>query len=164
MKLAEIIEELKKYDSSIYTFYEGAKLDSVTELEKKLGFKLPDDFKEFLLISNGASIRGGTIYGIREDKKSEDLYGNYIWEKDESENPIPDYLLPMCPDGMGNHECLDLKSITPDGETCNVIFWQHDWFYKPEDQPDTDAHSFAEYLEKLVKNLSKRFNYDGSEK
>jgi cell wall assembly regulator SMI1 len=162
--LEQIIDEIKTFDSSLYHFYDGAMLDSISGLEKKLRYKLPKDFKEFLLLTNGADTYGGEIYGIREGKKYEDLYGNYIAEKDEVDNPIREYYLPITPDGMGNHECLDLKSISPDGKTCNVIFWQHDWFYEPEDQPDIDAHSFTEYLENVLKNISNNYNCDGSGK
>ena len=164
MKLDDIIKELRKYDRSNFVSYEGSNLEQIEELEKRLKFDLPTDFRNFLLISNGAVVNCHNIFGIVPDKPFNDLYGNYIFEKDEVENPIHDYLLPIYPDGMGNHNCLDLNTISADGETCNVIFWQHDWFYKPNEQPDIDANSFTEFLENLLKEISKRYNYDGSDK
>jgi hypothetical protein len=47
--LDQVLMGLYKFSKSEYTFYEGANSESVTELEKKLNFELPGDFKEFLL-------------------------------------------------------------------------------------------------------------------
>lgn len=164
MNLINILEKLKKYPSPIFKSIKGLNNIEIDNLEQKLKYQLPKDFKEFLLITNGAIINCHEVFGIVTDKPFEDLYGNYLFEKEEVENPKREYLLPIYPDGMGNHNCLDLSTLSEDGETCNVIFWQHDWFYKPEEQPDIDANSFTEYLEKLLIEITEQYNYDGTEK
>lgn len=164
MNLLETIRELKKYDRSVCELYEGIAISKIENLEKKLLFKLPNDFKLFLSVSNGADILCQDLYGIDKMVSGNDLYKRYVIEKDEMGNPIRDYYLPIYPDGMGNHNCLDLRSISADGEKCNVIFWQHDRLYSDNDQPDIDANSFTEYLESLLKEISETYNYDGTEK
>jgi cell wall assembly regulator SMI1 len=162
--LNQIISELKKFNSPNSEFYPALNKGKIDELEKKLKYKLPLDFRKFLLISNGAIINCHELYGIHDDKPFEDLFGNYIFEKDEVENPIREHLLPIYPDGMGNHQCLDLRSLSPDGEICNVIFWQHDHFYSEYEQPDIDAISFTQFLENILNNMSEHYYYDGSPK
>ena len=164
MKLTEIISELKKYDKSVFVYHHGADELAIADLEKKLNYKLPIDFIEFLMFSNGALIDCQDLYGIKNGVPDEDLFDNYIFETKEAGNPMPAYYLPICPDGMGNHNCLDLKSLSPDSEKCNVIFWQHDRSYLDNEQPDIDADSFSQFLESLLKELSENYNYDGTEK
>jgi cell wall assembly regulator SMI1 len=164
MDLNEILSEFAKYTSSICKLYQPALEQEINEFEEKLKYKLPLDFKEFLLISNGAKIDCQTLYGLSPDKPGIDLYDNYIFETVKAGNPMYDSLLPILPDGMGNHNCLDLKSISDDGKICNVIFWQHDILYGDNNMPDTDASSFSEFLETLLNEIAKQYNYDGSEK
>ncbi len=164
MKLKNIIEEFKKYSSPNFSGYPGTREEEIIKLEKEIKYKLPDDLKEFLQISNGAVINCHELYGIKSGIPSEDLLDNYIFETKEAGNPMPDYFLPFYPDGMGNHECLDLKSLSQDGNTCSVVFWQHDRSYEPDEKPDIDARSFTEYLEYILKEIEKEYNYDGSEK
>jgi cell wall assembly regulator SMI1 len=164
MNLSEILEGLKKFNSPICELYPGCSQIEILELERKIENKLPLEFKNFLLISNGAIINCHELFGIRNGKKFEDLFGNYLFEKNEVENSIRDYYLPIYPDGMGNHNCLDLKSLTPDGKYCNVIFWQHDRLYSDDEQPDIDANSFTQFLENLLKEIYEQYNDDGTEK
>ena len=164
MDLSEVLSELEKFSSPNCKLYTGCSQKEIIELENKVKYKLPLDFKNFLLISNGAIINCHELFGIRNGKKFDDLFGNYFFEKNEVENPIRDYYLPIYPDGMGNHNCLDLKSLTPDGKYCNVIFWQHDRFYSKDEQPDIDANSFTQFLENLLKEMLENYNYDGTEK
>ncbi len=164
MNLLDIIYELKKYDKSVCELNEGISISKIENLEKELLYKLPNDFKAFLSVSSGADILCQYLYGIKDEEPAEDLFENYIFETKEAGNPMPAYYLPMYPDGMGNHNCLNLKSLSQDGEKCNVMFWQHDRLYSDNDQPDIDANSFTQYLENLLKELSENYNNDGTEK
>ena len=164
MDLSEILEELKKFSSPICKTYSGCCQEEINELEIKIKYLLPLDFKKFLLISNGAIINCQELFGIRIENKFEDLFDNYIFETKEAGNPMPNYYLPIYPDGMGNHNCLDLNSLTPDGKYCNVIFWQHDRLYSEDKQPDIDASSFTQFLENLLKEIYEQYNDDGTEK
>ncbi len=164
MTVEELFNEFSKFESPIFKGYKDVVLVDIFNLEVKLGLKLPSDFKRFLMISNGALIDCQYLYGIKNEEPAEDLFDNYIFETKEAGNPMPAYYLPMYPDGMGNHNCLDLKSLSQDGEKCNVIFWQHDRLYSDNDQPDIDANSFTQFLENLLKELTENYNYDGTEK
>ncbi len=164
MNLYKILEEFSKFSSPNFRTYAGCNYDQILELEKKLNYHLPTDFKNFLLSTNGAIINCHELYGIKTGIPAEDLFDNYFFETKEAGNPMPDYYLPIYPDGMGNHNCLDLKSLSSDGETCNVIFWQHDLIYNNNTRPGIDASSFTEFLENLLKEISEQYNFDGSEK
>ena len=164
MNLIEILTEFKKYDKSNFVVYKPANETEIKNLEYNLKQNLPMDFKEFLMISNGASINCHELYGIRTGIPTEDLFDNYLFETKEAGNPMPGHYLPIYPDGMGNHNCLDLKSLSQDGQKCNVIFWQHDRLYTDGENPDIDANSFTQFLENLLNTISEIYNYDGTEK
>jgi cell wall assembly regulator SMI1 len=164
MDLSEILEGLKKFNTPNCKLYPGSNQEEINELERIIKYRLPLDFKQFLLISNGASINCHELYGIKNGIPNEDLFDNYIFETKEAGNPMPNYYLPIYPDGMGNHNCLDLQSLSTDGEKCNVIFWQHDRFYSEDEQPDIDAGSFTQFLQNLLNDMKENYYYDGTER
>jgi len=164
MNLFEILIELKKYSSPNCKLYPGCNKENIIEFERKLKYILPSDFKEFLYTTNGAIINCHEIYGIKNGIPALDLFDNYLFETKEAGNPMPDYYLPIYPDGMGNHNCLDLKNLSTDRKTCNVIFWQHDRLYSVNEPPELDADSFTRFLENLLKDMLDNYNYDGTEK
>jgi hypothetical protein len=59
---------------------------------------------------------------------------------------------------------LDLNNRLINQKGCNVIFWQHDRLYDENEQPDIDAFSFTQFLEELLLESSRIYNYDGTEK
>jgi cell wall assembly regulator SMI1 len=154
LEIKLILEKLSKFESPDFELFDSCPSTKIIELEKKLGYPFPNDFKEFLQITNGAIIDASYIYGIYDDNKAFDLFERYIWEKDSAENPIKKNYLPFYPDGFGNHNCLDLASYDSTSGKCNVIFWQHDWFYEDGELPEVDAESFTEFLEKLLHELN----------
>ena len=162
--LDQILSELNKFDKSLYDFYEGARLDMISKFEKKINYDLPNDFKEFLLFSNGANILNETIMGVDTTECQFDLYSTYIFERDESGNPVPGYLLPISPNGRGDHCCLDLTSLSDNKETCKVVFWQHDLIYDENTKPGIEATSFYEFVFVIITDFLKYNNYNGSEK
>ena len=74
--LQECLERLKKGCEMLYDEYEypedysqfnpPATEEKIQAMEKRLGFALPREYREFLLFSNGAKIMGNsaTIYGL----------------------------------------------------------------------------------------------------
>ncbi len=162
--LNQILSELKKFDKSLYQFFEAAKQETIFDFEKKLGYYLPKDFKEFLLFSNGAIILMEDILGVNTDLIYLDIYSTYFFETKEAGNPMPEYLLPISPNGRGDHYCLDLNSLDKTGEICNVVFWQHDYAYDEEDRPRLVANSFYDYLLEIINDYLEDYNYDGTEK
>lgn len=160
--LNEVLSELNKFDKSLYGFYEGAGLDLISKFEKKINYDLPIDFKEFLVFSNGANILFETIMGVDTRELQFDLYSTYLLERDESGNPIPGYLLPISPNGRGDHYCLDLTSLSDNKETCKVVFWQHD-YNDINTIPVVAAISFYDFLFEIITDFLKYNNYDGTE-
>lgn len=164
MDINKIVCELKKYSESLCTLYPGVDENEIIELEKKINFKLPKEFKDFLSIINGFEIMSDMVYGIHNNNKGIDLFSNYIFEKDEVGNPIYDYLLPIAPNGRGDHYCLDLKSIDRMGLECHVVFWQHDYEYTYEKLPEIDRNSFTEFIWKILQEVEELIDYDGNDK
>jgi cell wall assembly regulator SMI1 len=163
-KLLFILSQLSNYKSPLFKMYEAAKSENIDVLEKKIGYFLPKDFKDFLLLTNGAIVLCEDIYGIYNNNKPFDLYSNYLIEKNEVGNPIREGFLPIYPDGFGNHYCLNLNEVSLNSGACNVIFWQHDHEYSNDESPEIEASSFTVFLEKLLKEISENYNYDGTEK
>ena len=61
-----------------------------------------------------------------------------------------DYLIPLSPDGGGNHYCFDTRIIN--NNSCNVVFWQHDYAYTVDDAPEVTNPSFTEWIKQVVNN------------
>ncbi|MGH1364165.1 MAG: SMI1/KNR4 family protein [Calditrichia bacterium] len=162
-RLENVIKEIFKYDNAI-TLDSEVSEGEILSLESKLGQSLPTDFKSFLKRINGLEMFSESIYGIYKNKPGLDLYSNYLWELEESDNPILPHLLPISPDGFGNHYCLDLKSLYDNGDYCNVIFWQHDFEYTAEELPDIVTSSFLGFVEEMFKDIKEHKNYDGTDK
>lgn len=162
--LTKVISELKKFDVSLCAFYPGCSFTAIENLEAQLNFKLPDDFKQFLGQSNGARILYEEIYGIDTTNDARDLYANYKFETENSENPIPRHFLPIYPNGRGDHYCIDLTSFSNDAKLSTIIFWQHDYHYNNNESPEITSNSFTEFLEDLLNDLNEEYNFDGSDK
>lgn len=54
----DIVEKLKKLDSSQFESNEGCNEEMLEELEAAIKLKLPEDFRQLLLLSNGGTING----------------------------------------------------------------------------------------------------------
>jgi len=159
-----IIKELQKYSETVCTLYPGINDDEIKGLEQKIRYELPKEFKNFISNINGFKLLSDILYGIHENNKSIDLFSNYIWEREYSNNQIWSYLLPIVPDGRGNHYCLDLKTIDSKKLKCNVVFWQHDYEYTLEDLPDIESSSFNEFIWEMLNEIGESINYDGTDK
>jgi len=159
----KIITELNKYSKNICTLYPGVQDEEIIGLEKKLGFTLPTSFKTFLKECNGFELVSDTIYGIHQ-KKNLDIYKNYLWEKNESNNPLWSHLIPISPDGSGSHYCFDLKTLTNDNNECKVVYWQYDYDFDDDDPPDVETETFFDFLWELLERIKETNNYDGSDK
>jgi cell wall assembly regulator SMI1 len=165
-----IITELQKYNQYACTMFKGATGIEIKTLESNLGLLLPGSFKSFLIKCNGLELMSETIYGIYTDESLDriiralDLYEIYKWEKDEAGNPIWPHLLPISPNGRGDHYCLDLSTLTEDKSECKVVFWQHDYEFSDEYPPLVEADTFLEFLWNLLMEIKEDYNYDGSDK
>jgi hypothetical protein len=163
-ELFKIVSEIKKFKGSLYSFFQPTNEGNLIEFEKTIKYVLPNDYKNFLLFSNGAIILLELIYGINTEDKQFDGFSSYFFETEEAGNPMPKYLLPISPNGRGDHECLDLSTLTETKESCNIVFWQHDYAYDEEDKPRLVANSFYDYLLEIINDYLEDHNYDGTEK
>lgn len=157
--MEDVIRKVASYDPSGRVIFDPAKVEDLERLESSVGYHLPGDFKRFLRLSNGLIFLSDTFYGIHPDRPDLDIYANYQWERNESNNPLWHNLLPVCPDGGGNHYCLDLESVDEKREKCMVVFWQYDYEYAEDDLPDPEAESFEEFLVKRVNEIIE--DYEG---
>ena len=103
---------------------------------------------------------GSRVYGVGKEKEANSINENYIFEHEEVANPMPIELIPFAPDGYGNHYCFNTKAIA--GESCEIVFWQHDYTYNEFDLPEVINSSFAEWLKEVVINWTlEDYGYDG---
>jgi len=121
----------------------GASAAMVQEVERILGVHFPNDYAAFLLNYGWARLYYDELYGVGKSAPPHlSLITNTERERKELRPYIPKHLVPVLPDGAGNHYCLDLSKA--DSETCPIVFWDHD---AGESQtPETVDLSFSEWL------------------
>jgi len=147
-RIDEIIKSLNKYPNDIWWLETIQKIieKDLSELEKKINYKFPKDFRYFLLKYNWISIPWEYVYWIKKDTSKIlpiDIYNNYITEHDKKiANPMPKYLVPFSPNGRWDHYCFNKKDN-------KIYFWQHDcsdysW------NPNYECDIFTEWLENSI--------------
>ncbi|MBO9202781.1 MULTISPECIES: SMI1/KNR4 family protein [Niastella] len=163
MTINNLIEELLLFSDKIITLKAPVSEESIIAFERNHNIKLPKDYIELVRKINGLSLMGTIIYGVGEETWEFSLDKNYKLEHEEVANPMYDYLIPFSPDGGGNHYCFDTRYI--DDDSCNVIFWQHDYPYTVDDPPEITNPSLTEWIKEVVIDWTlEDYNYDGSEK
>lgn len=151
-----IFEQLRDFKDEVITFYPGIKEELISEFEQNLELKLPDDYKEFLRISNGLELLSTTIYGISNN--FEDLFEVYNREHKLVKVPMSKTILPFSPDGGGNFYCFDSETLTE--KSCKVVFWTSNYPYTAEDPPEVCNDSFNDWVQEVVINWTKEDNSD----
>jgi len=161
-KLAEIAPEILK------DLNNGVTESDIEKLEKTIGTKLPNDFKDFYKLHNGQNNSAGLIESeellsfdriIDEwsvwkgllDKKSFEKSGvPFESDADEGIKNIwwNKFWIPFTYDGSGNHYCIDLD---PDkgGKVGQVIRMWHD-----DSERTLIADSFKEFISGYADDLS----------
>jgi hypothetical protein len=112
--------------------------EEIAGAEGRLGFRFPQEFREFLSLCNGAEVGRSGLYGIKTEKRFFDLersYGNSPQFKRWK-------MLPVAGDGCGNFYLLDRKDrhvyfydAISDDEPGYVVasdFWHFAYFYITE--------------------------------
>ncbi len=159
--IEELIQQLELFSSELIDLQPSIDERRILELEEKLGFQLPKDYRTFLKVHNGLALMGVTIYGI--DNRLFSLEKAYSFEHYEVDNPMPEYLLPFSPDGGGNHYCFDLRACSL--ESCEVVFWQHDFIYSEEHKPEVVNPNFSDWVEEVVIEWTlEDYDYNGNKK
>lgn len=115
----------------------------LAEFESKWGFRLPDDYKRFLLTVNGGRPNPHVL-----DFNGDDLLGVHTFEsiggdginnlevcKERSAGRIPARMLPI-----GNDECGNKILISVSGADCGkVYFWDHELEADPAQGEDPET-------------------------
>ncbi|RZK10710.1 MAG: SMI1/KNR4 family protein [Flavobacterium sp.] len=141
----------------------------VTRFEKVIGFKLPNDYRNFLLnyrggflgealiydfIENGENTIGGieSIYGFCENKDNS-LYKYYKDYCDDYKRMMLG-MIPIGDDGSGNYICLLLAKK----DFGKIYFWDHEWevdFNDPEESQEAfrNCHWIADSFTEFTKSI-----------
>jgi cell wall assembly regulator SMI1 len=136
---------------------------AIEAFERDRGLTLPPSYKDFLLATNGGVpaapafpvdgmpdtrtwlIQVFSGIGVREPT-SELSYGFDLYA-----GGIPEGIVPIAADGMGNYICLDLRKGRE-----RVAFWDKRHFWGTGEWRESDlyhvANSFAEFLASLGPN------------
>ena len=130
----------------------------VSALEKRLGVRLPTDYKKFLRTTNGGCPepncfkvpdRGlalvGILYGIRDQRTSCDL--EYEQEQATFWDPLPDGVIAIGDDPGGCLLLMDTVGKNPG----QVLFWDRKGFWVRKDGKNTFpvATSFDAFVKSL---------------
>ena len=156
--VVNLIKELEKFDKSIVSLWDAASEQEIEDTEAHIGQVLPEEYKEFIRRSNGLEFTCDYILRVGNNVRPSAFSMNdvYDFEHYESCNPMPSYIIPVAPDGYGNHYCFDMKNNGV------VIFWQHDVNYE-EHQPEIVYESMVAMIREVFINWSE-MNYDGTSK
>lgn len=105
-----------------FTSHAKLSADEVDELEKEIGYELPKDYREFLMAYGCVETGSEEIIGFGGPK-----HLNLIAVRNDlllsTGLNFPDNLCPICADGFGNYDCLQLS---PDSDKAAVVYWVHD--------------------------------------
>lgn len=119
----DITDAIKRVQSSGARHGRGATEAQVRDAESRLGVDLPASYRRFLTTLGWAETDDFVVYGLGDDiPPLLDLVVNTDLERsDDPGSSMPPHLIPICPDGTGNHECLDTsREIQGD---CPVAYW-----------------------------------------
>lgn len=110
---------------------DATRLDAV---ERRLGVRLPEDYRRFLLTFNGGRpvpanfvvsvdaeprwMRVHFFFGVDDDVDSTDL----LWNFDTLSGRLPRHVVPIASDEFGNCFCLDIRRSV----NGPVLFWDHE--------------------------------------
>src|SRR5262245_12481319 len=136
---------------------------ALAEFEKRIGSRLPEDYREFLLAYNGGKPKvskfvfadrtgpytGSSVraFAALSAGAHYDLYDYLDTYCSEEERRVPSEVLPIGEDNFGNLVCLAITGR----HVGRVYFWNHEGETDPAAYRNMDriADSFSEFLSKL---------------
>ena len=130
----------------------------IVEAESKLGGVLPTPYRHFLLTYFGGRTKDRVfdIPGIGGSDEVRYFYGlgtcdinDLLAVKDIYANRIPNGLLPIGCDDLGNQICICLSSMNYGG----IFFWYHELEFTPEKAIVPLAGSFDEFIASLREDV-----------
>ena len=126
----------------------GASVSVILEVERVLGVQFPKDYEAYLRTYGWARLINDELYGLGDSVPAHlNLVTNTLRERRDFRPYLPKHLVPVMPDGAGNHYCIDL-SIASSGK-CPVVFWDHE---EGEQQiPRNIGPSFSDWIVEHVR-------------
>ena len=122
ISINDIITQLKTIPDSEILWNNPIDIHRIIAFEEKYQLKLPQDYKDFLLQTNGLFVLGDEILGFSTETNIYAIEETFWEEHYDVDNEMPYYLIPFSPDGFGNHYCFDTLNN-------KIVFWQHDLDY-----------------------------------
>jgi len=121
----------------------GASSEEIDSAERILGVALPEDYEYFLRTFGWARLEHDELYGVGHSVPAHlQLVRNTQSERTTFRPFLPMWLVPVMPDGAGNHYCIDTSKLL--GESNPIVFWDHD---AGENQfPTKIANSFSDWI------------------
>jgi len=153
LKVKELIRELKEVSGFPAKVGRPMSAKEIQEMEKTLGLKLPQEYKEFLQTFGSLGVVRMEIEdGYSVVKETLSLRENYP-------DRFPNNLVAVYGDGYGNYYCI----VCDGPDYGKVIFWQHDAPLKetypryPEGQPDfwLEGPDFWTWLLEKLRRIKK---------
>ncbi|MGQ0765419.1 MAG: SMI1/KNR4 family protein [Gemmatimonadota bacterium] len=141
---SEVFTRIRQDSTAV--FGAGAEADEVGAVEAALGVKLPTSFVAFLLEFGWGGAGDLEVFGCGKDTPAHlDLVRVTASERAEARPALPQHLVPIANDGMGNHYCLDVAGWPAEAP---IVFWNHEDL---EDQElEVVAPSFGHWLSDAV--------------
>jgi len=163
-EVEEIIQELLKFSDKILEINPPVQPEMVSEFEQKYDVKLPNDYKYLLNCTNGFSLMGTGVLGLYHEQNVNSLQEIYDIEHYQVNNPQPRYLVPFHNDGRGNFYCFDTRKESSHGDSCPVVFWQHDLDYSKA-EPEIVNENLIEWIQEVAIDWTlEDYDYNGDEK
>ncbi|MCS1351696.1 SMI1/KNR4 family protein [Mechercharimyces sp. CAU 1602] len=133
-------------------------LETIYAVERKVGFKFPQDFIDCASRNNGGmpephvfdlgSVKEkvfGALFDFNDSGKNFSVYEAY--ETAIEEHGLPTELFPFADDPSGDFFCFDYRSLE-NGEPI-IVLYDHEREYDPENEKDSlrkVANSLSEFL------------------
>lgn len=138
---------------------------------KKIGYKLPTYYVEFLQQHNGGYMKNSTSSYYKNGKHKfilTSMFGlgsedDLISQFEQYKSRIPDSCIPVGRDAGGNLVCLNLS----DDKYGNVYFWDHEEEFKYEDEEISInnlyiiAETFKDFLKSIKEDNMNESNEQG---
>lgn len=134
MTLDNLFLEINKFNPNLVSRYAPVTDAAIALFEEKFSIRIPQQYVQFLKVSNGLGVFGEELLGIQNVRQ--DLMNVYDFEHFGTNIPLPLNLIPILPDGGGNHYCIDANY--PTSNPTPVYFYQYGYPYTPTDRPDLD--------------------------
>lgn len=133
----------------------------IQEAEQRLGVQSPESYRLFLT-EMGAVDFSFEVFGLGPEDQSTVSYWDVVVmtesERYEVEPALQHHLVPINPNGSGDHWCLDTSQIR-DGD-CPVVFWSHE--NGPDQKPHRTNDTFLGWLASRVDDEEAEYKKAGS--